>query len=140
MPFEFGTDYMATGRSFLVFLLEPEDGGAASDDAHQAFAHVGHWRYCLKTNTSEWSDGMFAIYGLDPKIDLARNLEHGSIIEEDSEAVRKVLEKAVLGRQSFTLKARIRTKATTLLTRDCAGWPRSAFEFRHKVRRRLPTP
>ncbi len=83
----------------------------AQHEAAQAFAHVGHWRYCLKTNTSEWSDGMFAIYGLDPKVDPARNLEHGSIIEEDTEAVRKVLEKAVLGRQPFTLKATIRTKA-----------------------------
>ncbi|WP_374701405.1 glycogen debranching protein GlgX [Aureimonas sp. N4] len=40
VPFEFETDYMATGRSFLVFLLEPENGTDSSDDAHQAFAHV----------------------------------------------------------------------------------------------------
>jgi len=83
----------------------------AQHDAAQAFAHVGHWRYCLKTNTSEWSDGMFAIYGLDPRVDPARNLEHGSIIEEDSEAVRAVLEKAVIDRQPFILKARIRTQS-----------------------------
>ncbi|ALN74468.1 glycogen debranching protein [Aureimonas sp. AU20] len=38
--FDFGTDYMATGRSFLVFLLEPEQNDDVSDAAHQAFAHV----------------------------------------------------------------------------------------------------
>ena len=83
----------------------------AQHEAAQAFAHVGHWRYCLKTNTSEWSDGMFAIYGLDPKVDPARNLEHGSIINEDSDAVRKVLETAVIDRKPFTLKARIRKQS-----------------------------
>jgi isoamylase len=40
VPFEFDTDYMATGRSFLVFLLEPEDGHPTSEAASRAFAHV----------------------------------------------------------------------------------------------------
>ncbi len=40
VPFEFETDYMTTGRSFLVFIMEPEDGYSISDDAHRAFAHV----------------------------------------------------------------------------------------------------
>ena len=79
----------------------------AQHDAAQAFAHVGHWRYCLRTNTSQWSDGMFAIYGLDPKVDRARNLEHGSIVEELEGHVRETLKKAVLDRQPFTLAARI---------------------------------
>ncbi len=40
VPFEFNTDYMATGRSLLAFILEPEDGYSLSDEAHQAFQHV----------------------------------------------------------------------------------------------------
>jgi len=39
-PFEFGTEYMTTGRSFLVFLLEPEDGHPTSEASHRAFTHV----------------------------------------------------------------------------------------------------
>jgi diguanylate cyclase (GGDEF)-like protein len=81
----------------------------AQHDAAQSFAHVGHWRYCLRTNTSEWSDGMFRIYGLDPETDRARNLEHGSIIPQDNADVRAVLERAVIDHQPFTLKARIET-------------------------------
>ena len=80
-------------------------------DSAQTYANVGHWRYCLKTNISHWSDGMFAIYGLDPRIDRARNLEHGSIIEEDEASVHAVLKKAVLDRQPFTLDARIETSS-----------------------------
>lgn len=81
----------------------------AQHDAAQAFAHVGHWRYCLKTNTSHWSDGMFHIYGLDPGSSLARNLEHGSIIPADRERVRKTFEQAVLDRGPFTLSGRLET-------------------------------
>ncbi|MCB8837110.1 glycogen debranching protein GlgX [Aurantimonas sp. VKM B-3413] len=39
-PFEFGDAYMATGRSFLVFMLEPVDGDGAKDEARRSFAHV----------------------------------------------------------------------------------------------------
>ncbi|WP_425483267.1 glycogen debranching protein GlgX [Aurantimonas aggregata] len=40
VPFEFDTEYMATGRSFLIFMLEPEDGEDASPDAARSFAYV----------------------------------------------------------------------------------------------------
>ncbi len=80
----------------------------AEHEAAQSFAHVGHWRYCLRNRTSEWSDGMFHIYGLDPKRDRAMNLEHGSIIPEDNEMVRTTLAKAVVEQRSFVLKARIK--------------------------------
>ena len=39
-PFEFGTDYMITGRSLLVFLLEPDGDEADSLRAQKAFAMV----------------------------------------------------------------------------------------------------
>ncbi|MEX6508611.1 glycogen debranching protein GlgX [Jiella sp. M17.18] len=39
-PFEFGKTYMATGRSFLVFMLEPVDGDGATKEARRSFAHV----------------------------------------------------------------------------------------------------
>ncbi|MBO0663163.1 glycogen debranching protein GlgX [Jiella sp. MQZ9-1] len=38
-PFEFETAYMATGRSFLVFMLEPDDSDE-SEEARRSFAHV----------------------------------------------------------------------------------------------------
>lgn len=79
----------------------------AQHDAAQSFAHVGHWRYCLRSNTSDWSEGMFHIYGLDPEKDRAMNLEHGSIVPEDNAMVRDVLAKAVAKHQQFILKARI---------------------------------
>jgi glycogen operon protein len=40
VPFDFGYEYMATGRSFLVFLLEPAKGDASSEAAQGAFVHV----------------------------------------------------------------------------------------------------
>jgi isoamylase len=40
VPFDFGTQYMATGRSFLVFMLEPEEGEDTSPDAARSFAYV----------------------------------------------------------------------------------------------------
>lgn len=40
VPFEFGTDYMTTGRSFLVFLLEPVAGDDGHEEAQRSFAHV----------------------------------------------------------------------------------------------------
>lgn len=75
--------------------------------AAQTFAKVGHWRYCLNTEKSEWSDGMFDIYGLDPVVDEPRNLEQGSILPNDCEVVRSILENAVVNKRSFTLEARI---------------------------------
>jgi glycogen operon protein len=39
-PFDFGSEYMVTGRSFLVFLLEPANGGASTAAARHAFLHV----------------------------------------------------------------------------------------------------
>ncbi|RFC61861.1 glycogen debranching enzyme GlgX [Fulvimarina endophytica] len=38
-PFDFGTDYLMTGRSFLVFLLEPTEG-EESELSRRAFARV----------------------------------------------------------------------------------------------------
>jgi len=40
VPFDFGSDYMVTGRSFLIFLMEPEEGGATTEGAQRAFLHV----------------------------------------------------------------------------------------------------
>jgi glycogen operon protein len=39
-PFAFGTEYMVTGRSFLVFLLEPAVGDASTETARRSFVHV----------------------------------------------------------------------------------------------------
>jgi glycogen operon protein len=39
-PFAFGSEYMVTGRSFLMFLLEPSSGKASTAAARRAFAHV----------------------------------------------------------------------------------------------------
>ncbi|KAA0972710.1 glycogen debranching protein GlgX [Aureimonas fodinaquatilis] len=38
--FEFETEYMVTGRSFLVFLLEPEENGQISAEAERSFTYV----------------------------------------------------------------------------------------------------
>ncbi|MFD2236742.1 glycogen debranching protein GlgX [Aureimonas populi] len=39
-PFQFHSQYMTTGRSFLLFLLEPVDGDETTEAARRAFAHV----------------------------------------------------------------------------------------------------
>ena len=39
-PFDFGSDYMTTGRSFLVFLLEPAEGSESTAAAQRAFGFV----------------------------------------------------------------------------------------------------
>ena len=39
-PFDFGATYMVTGRSFLMFLLEPVEGQATTEAARRAFVYV----------------------------------------------------------------------------------------------------
>ena len=39
-PFDFGADYMVTGRSFLAFLLEPDAKDATAAAAQRSFLHV----------------------------------------------------------------------------------------------------
>ena len=38
--FDFGSEYMVTGRSFMVFLLEPEEGGETTRDWERSFTYV----------------------------------------------------------------------------------------------------
>ncbi len=38
--FEFGSEYMVTGRSLMVFLLEPEEGGETTRDWERSFTYV----------------------------------------------------------------------------------------------------
>jgi len=39
-PFDFETEYMATGRSFLVFMLEPDETDETQEEARRSFAHI----------------------------------------------------------------------------------------------------
>ena len=54
-------------------------------------------------------------------MDAARNLEHGSIIEEDAGHVRAILEQAVVDRQPFKLTARVMTSQGEIRHIDSLG-------------------
>ena len=74
----------------------------------QRLAHLGSWEWDLATNTVNWSDEMFRIWGLNPRefvgsYETVFQLVHPG----DRESVAACIEKAIQDHQSYKLECRI---------------------------------
>lgn len=62
----------------------------------QSLAHVGNWSWDIKTNTIEWSDELYRIYGLEPQSKTLSYEEYLSLIHPgDKEKVLKQVQHAM---------------------------------------------
>ena len=74
----------------------------------EGLARVGSWRFDVKTNKIEWSEGMFRIHGIesgDPS--LASIGAMGNVHPDDLEATTRAIDKAIGRRESGTCEQRI---------------------------------
>jgi PAS domain S-box-containing protein len=73
----------------------------------QSMAHVGNWRVVLPSKVCEWSDEMYAIYGVDR--DFMPDMQNLSAMvhDEDRQRVDGVLAEALESRSPFQLDYRI---------------------------------
>ncbi len=74
----------------------------------QAVAHFGSWRVDLLAGTTEWSDEMYEIYGLDPAtgtltIDRAIEQVHPADIDLVQQAVREQIETGEIAEYEFRI-------------------------------------
>lgn len=74
----------------------------------QAVAHVGSWRVNLEAGTTEWSDEMYSIYGLEPSdailtVEHAMERVHPVDLELVQEAVRKQVATGELAEYEFRI-------------------------------------
>ncbi|HSZ74985.1 MAG TPA: ATP-binding protein [Rhizomicrobium sp.] len=68
-------------------------------------ARFGYWRYDLKTKTSRWSPGMFALLGLDSAIHMADGeWLMSQVIPEDRIVVDEALKAAVIYKAPFNYR------------------------------------
>jgi len=74
----------------------------------EAAALVGHWRVDLVNWTIKWSDQTYRVHGLEPGTPVDVDYSVQQYVEEDMEAVRKVLAEAVRTGQAFEYQGRIR--------------------------------
>lgn len=74
----------------------------------QAMAHIGSWERDLKTNELIWTDELYRIYGLDPKVkDITAQRFFGLIHSEDREMVKEAISNCVENHQPYSLHFRI---------------------------------
>ena len=63
----------------------------------QAIAHLGNWSWDIQTNTIEWTDELYRIYGLDPAVDTISygkylSLIHPADVSDVTSTIQKCLE------------------------------------------------
>lgn len=62
----------------------------------QTLAHLGNWSWDITTNTIEWSDELYRIYGLEPQAHTLNYEEYLSLIHpDDLDKVKKQVEQAM---------------------------------------------
>ncbi len=72
-------------------------------------ANVGVWDYDLITGRLTWDDSMFAIYGVDPSaFSSAYDAWYNALLVEDRFAAEAVIQAAILQKQPFDSRFRIR--------------------------------
>jgi PAS domain S-box-containing protein len=74
----------------------------------QAMAHVGNWRVVLPSRDCQWSDEMYAIYGVDraafePTLDAVLSMLH----DDDREQVESIVAEAIDSKSSYHTEFRI---------------------------------
>lgn len=81
----------------------------ASDLARaQAIAHLGNWRWDLRSGVVSWSDELFRIFGVDPGSFVPSNdAIHAMIHPEDQERHARLVEQALRGEAVGPFESRI---------------------------------
>lgn len=83
---------------------------------------MGHWRIDLQDNSLYWSEGCFAIHGLNPdkytpSLDTAIN----AYVPEDREHVQRHVERAIQKSEPYTFECRIQRPDDTIRTVFSSG-------------------
>lgn len=74
----------------------------------QSMAHVGNWNWDIKTNTLEWSDELYRIYGLEPQSKKLSYEDYLSFVHPaDKEKVVAQVQQAMQSKQSWNFIHRI---------------------------------
>lgn len=87
----------------------------------EKIAKIGHWRWCLDTDTAYWSDNLYEISGVDKSIKVDTEVFLNTIFHEDREAVKANMENAVATRNFEPIVYRIQLKDGTLKTINTVG-------------------
>jgi two-component system, cell cycle sensor histidine kinase and response regulator CckA len=74
----------------------------------QELAHIGNYSLDLRTQQLTWSDGMFRIWGLDPKRGAPRDSIRTMMLPEDYERVSRAVAEAMEHGTPYELELRIR--------------------------------
>jgi len=82
------------------------DGGVVSQAA--ALVGLSAWSCDLNTEALEWSDGVFAIFGLDRETHFERRDTVELYCEESREAMQRLRRQAIEARSGFSMEAQIR--------------------------------
>lgn len=88
----------------------------------QALAHLGHWSWDLDTNRLEWTDEVFAIYGLTPtngslQSDDIRHLNH----PDDADMVQSIMAHSMQTHEPYDFHYRIVLQEGTVKTLHAKG-------------------
>jgi PAS domain S-box-containing protein len=107
-----GTLMDVTERERLVQELQQKE---SLYEQAEAITHIGNYTWNIKTNSIQWSDEVFRIYGLEPQsvnpdFDLIRAYNH----PDDNKMVDRSLQQALDQRQPFEFYYRIYAKDGTL--------------------------
>ncbi|MBF0193290.1 MAG: PAS domain-containing protein [Magnetococcales bacterium] len=92
----------------------------------QKIAHIGYWRYDVKSAKQTWTDEMFSIFGCDPEQDIPNYEKHKEIIHPDDwEMFDKAIQACALG-TSYNLVIRIIYKDSSIHYVNTHGYPNIA--------------
>ena len=73
----------------------------------QSMAHVGNWRVLLPSRACEWSDEMYAIYGIDRSAPLSLDAINDMIHKDDRARVDEVTANAIRDQLPYQIEYRI---------------------------------
>lgn len=74
----------------------------------QRIAHIGSWRWDVKTNSVEWSEELYRIYGIDPEgAELTLDTFLQRVLPEDRATTRTNVERALTTGEPFDFEERI---------------------------------
>ena len=98
-------------------------------------AHLGTWYWDTESGKVNWSRGAQALFGLDPKQPLARQVDYIELIpEEDRAQVRELFQRVLSGtRSNEPLRHRIRWPDGSLHWLEISGRPQVGDDGRTRV-------
>jgi PAS domain S-box-containing protein len=130
----FLVEYQAVGRDVTAEQRARQqlaDSRASLAEA-QEIAHVGSWRWDIQTNEVHWSDEIWRIFGLEPRVGPHQRGQFREFVHpEDLPLMRDAINEALAGRRPYNFHYRI-TRADGelrhihtrgIVRRDPAGQP-----------------